>query len=213
MKPDASQDEIKAAFRRQASEWHPDRHEGDEARKEATARMASINKANAVLGDPERRARYDQTGDEKERQGPEAEAMQALVKFFTEALEREGNLVAYVRSRLEDARRGAADQIAQEKRKVDRLTRRRDKIKVKSGENLVHQLIDAQVSAATNMVTAVERALKVAEIASKLLDNYESSEEGKPRNPNDDLTVFMDEMFARGPFAGMGRSGRGFRGL
>lgn len=58
--PDASAANIKAAFRKKASEAHPDREGG------STEAMKAINEAWAVLGDPERRARYDQTGDTRE---------------------------------------------------------------------------------------------------------------------------------------------------
>ncbi len=52
---DAKPDEIKQAFRRLARKHHPDvSREAD-----ATARMAEVNEAYAVLSDPERRAAYD----------------------------------------------------------------------------------------------------------------------------------------------------------
>ncbi len=53
---DAGADEIKKAYRRLARKYHPDvSKEAD-----AAARMAEVNEANAVLGDPQRRAAYDQ---------------------------------------------------------------------------------------------------------------------------------------------------------
>ncbi len=52
---DAAPDEIKQAFRRLARKHHPDvSREAD-----ATARMAEVNEAYAVLSDPGRRAAYD----------------------------------------------------------------------------------------------------------------------------------------------------------
>ncbi len=55
----ATQDEIKKAFRRKAMECHPDQHPGD---KDAEARFKELNEANEVLSDPDKRARYDQFG-------------------------------------------------------------------------------------------------------------------------------------------------------
>ena len=52
---DASADEVKKAFRRAAIEHHPDRG-GDETK------FKEINEAYEVLGDPEKRKRYDQFG-------------------------------------------------------------------------------------------------------------------------------------------------------
>jgi curved DNA-binding protein len=55
---DASADEIKKAFRKLARKYHPDvSKEAD-----AEARMKDLNEAFAVLGDPEKRAAYDQLG-------------------------------------------------------------------------------------------------------------------------------------------------------
>ncbi len=48
---------IKAAYRCLAQEYHPDRNPGD---AEAAARMALINHAYSVLGDPQHRLRYDE---------------------------------------------------------------------------------------------------------------------------------------------------------
>ena len=53
---DASQDEIKRAFRRLARETHPDANPGD---AEAEQRFREIAQAYEVLGDPRRRAAYD----------------------------------------------------------------------------------------------------------------------------------------------------------
>jgi DnaJ-class molecular chaperone len=56
---DASDKDIKAAFRRLARKYHPDVNKGD---KKAEARFKEINEANAVLSDPEKRKRYDTLG-------------------------------------------------------------------------------------------------------------------------------------------------------
>lgn len=55
----ASQPEIKKAFRKLARENHPDKRPGDAA---AERRFKDINEANAVLSDPEKRRKYDLLG-------------------------------------------------------------------------------------------------------------------------------------------------------
>ncbi|HEX4751606.1 MAG TPA: molecular chaperone DnaJ [Solirubrobacterales bacterium] len=56
VKKDASEDEIKKAYRKLARQFHPDRNPGD---KEAEEKFKEISAANDVLGDPEKRKEYD----------------------------------------------------------------------------------------------------------------------------------------------------------
>lgn len=56
----ASSDEIKKAYRKQALEWHPDRHKDD--KEAAEKKFKEINEAYQVLSDPQKKAAYDQYG-------------------------------------------------------------------------------------------------------------------------------------------------------
>ena len=53
---EAEDEVIQAAYRRLARKYHPDMAEGDEA----AARMAAINAAWELIGEPDARAAYDQ---------------------------------------------------------------------------------------------------------------------------------------------------------
>ncbi|MDR1619147.1 MAG: molecular chaperone DnaJ [Clostridiales bacterium] len=55
----ATEEEIKSAYRKQAKASHPDLHPND---KEAEARFKELNEAVGVLSDPKKRAQYDQFG-------------------------------------------------------------------------------------------------------------------------------------------------------
>ena len=56
---DASDDEIKKAYRKLAMKYHPDRNPDN---KEAEEKFKTIQKAYEILSDREKRSRYDQFG-------------------------------------------------------------------------------------------------------------------------------------------------------
>lgn len=67
----ASQDEIKKAYRRLAKNYHPDVNKDDPDAKE---RFQEINEANEVLGDVEKRKRYDEYGEHWRQMGEDGGA-------------------------------------------------------------------------------------------------------------------------------------------
>lgn len=66
----ASQTEIKSAYRRLALEWHPDKWSGQsqQAQKEAAERFKEINEAHRVLSVMSTRAMYDRYGHAADQQ-------------------------------------------------------------------------------------------------------------------------------------------------
>src|SRR6187549_3000536 len=55
----ATQEDIKKAYRKLARQYHPDLNPND---KEAHKKFQQLNEANEVLNDPEKRKKYDQYG-------------------------------------------------------------------------------------------------------------------------------------------------------
>ncbi len=57
---DATDADIKSAYRKLALKYHPDRNPGD--KKEAGERFKEVSEAYAVLSDSQKRAQYDRFG-------------------------------------------------------------------------------------------------------------------------------------------------------
>lgn len=206
VEPAATPEEVKRAFRRSASAAHPDKDGGsDEA-------MAAVNKAWAVLGDPERRAKYDETGDDGEDKFAQ-QVQSVLMQLFEMALETvEHDMVGACRANLKANIGDHGAEVKDLAKKIDRLEKRRDKVAVKQGPNLMHVLIDRKVTAHRQKIASLELSIRIMTGAQELLDAYESTDKDeKPtyqqRNPygGHELDAALAAAFG---FAGTG----GFRG-
>jgi curved DNA-binding protein len=79
----ASEKEIKSAYRKLARKWHPDLHPAAE-KKQAEEQFKRINEAYEVLKDPDKRARYDRLGSRwKDGQDFQAPPDMDGVRFYT----------------------------------------------------------------------------------------------------------------------------------
>ncbi|KAJ8751883.1 hypothetical protein K2173_026087 [Erythroxylum novogranatense] len=66
----ASEDDLKKSYRKLAMKWHPDKNPNN--KKEAEAQFKQISEAYEVLCDPQKRAVYDQYGEEGLKDMPPA---------------------------------------------------------------------------------------------------------------------------------------------
>lgn len=115
---------VKRAYRRKAKEAHSDKGGSDEE-------MRRLNGAYAIISDPVRRQRYDETGDTGEQQAPDDEAERNLARMFTEVMARDEpekdlvkNLRRAVSANLDQLRRGegaCVAQLARAQAVIDRL--------------------------------------------------------------------------------------------
>lgn len=60
LKPDATDNDIKKAYRKMSVKWHPDKNINN--KEEATQKFQEISEAYGVLGDPDKKKQYDQFG-------------------------------------------------------------------------------------------------------------------------------------------------------
>lgn len=168
---EATQDDIRAAFRRLASQHHPDRGGDPKA-------MAAVNKAHDVLGDPERRKLYDETGQGGDLSVAE-QAQALLAQLFANALTQEAPILDVVREGLDGQRTEATEHRSAAAKRITKLKARRPTVKAK-GQNLVHNLIDQQVSQLEAQVGKAAWFLLVVAEAERMLAEYESTEVAPP---------------------------------
>jgi curved DNA-binding protein CbpA len=86
---DATPDQIKTAYRKAALRTHPDRNQEDKAKEEEFKRIAQ---AYEILGDTNKKARYDSTGYTASRNDVERDMMEFfnhMVNFGREMYARE----------------------------------------------------------------------------------------------------------------------------
>jgi len=86
--PDASPEEIKLAYRREATKWHPDRNQGN--REESERRFKDIGHAYSILHDPAKRLEYDQqlkANSTNNGQSDEFSAEKAFATFLAAVLD------------------------------------------------------------------------------------------------------------------------------
>ena len=55
------QKDVRAAYRKRAKQFHPDLHPND---PKAKAKFQALNEAYEVISDPDKRAKYDQYGEQ-----------------------------------------------------------------------------------------------------------------------------------------------------
>lgn len=188
--PTATQAEIKAAYRKKSKAAHPDREGG------STEVMAAINDAYAVLGDPERRAKYDATGDTREAPKPptiEEEGQKALAEVFGSCLTKDGDILKVVR---EAFREGIA--LARGEHKtlgslMLKLERRRGLIVTVKGDNIYSMLLDGKIAEAEREQGRLTHQIEVGEAALKLLADYRFTGESPVQRPLDERSRFAQQ--------------------
>jgi len=170
--PEATPEDIKRAFRKKASEAHPDREGG------STEQMQAVNKAWEVLGDPQKRAHFDATGQDQEGPTVDDEARNMLMHLFGAALDADvRDVLANVRQTLELARANLSKMQSDVKAKRERLVKRTGKVKAKTGENLVQMLIDQKCNDMAEAIQHMGRGLMVNQKAQEMLKDFESDPE------------------------------------
>lgn len=169
--PSASPADVKAAYRRESAKHHPDRAGG------SAERMAEVNRAYACLSDPMKRARYDQTGSDPDSgPGPHDIARAILSQLFSDLLASSRmDIVEAAREHLDEMKQQLAAKVDSNRRRINSLAKRRGHVRTKRDDvpNMVHQLIDMEMSACEREISQAREQEEVRAVCVTLLDDYE----------------------------------------
>lgn len=175
IKRDASPEEIKSIYRKEANKAHPDK--GGSVEK-----MSDLSQAYALLSDPGRRLLYDVTGEDAQgesmvsrvQKGVEAAFMNAIMNDAPHMLNHAKKFTEDIKSKLIATKIEAGVE-------AEELLQKRDKITLRGqGRNHFRELIDARVRVCEAKQKAIETDLEVVENVLNELALYESSEVENP---------------------------------
>lgn len=183
---EATDAEIKAAFRRARSSAHPDRNGGSDEL------MKQVNRAHDCLTDPERRAIYDATGvdqpsgdqvKELEETLLDQRATQSLEELFNALLgSKDGwDLLQAARSAVANKIADHHNDISEGKQRVRVLTKKLGRVRrKKAGNNLVDQLLQKGIDKATRSIEDAELDLRITTRVQVLLQDYDADQPPAP---------------------------------
>lgn len=172
----ASKAEIKDSYRRLVQKHHPDKGGKEEV-------FLEIKVAYETLIDPQKRAKYHETGDYDEAPPPKTERREQLVlETFSMIIQEDtkGDMIVVARNMLEIALRKMVSSITksqQEKKKCNILLKRVKKLKDKNHlDDLWTQAVEAKIAGINASVEHMEGECKGVQDALKILDKYHDKE-------------------------------------
>jgi len=173
VKKDASQDQIKKAYRGKAVNAHPDKGGSQED-------MAELSRAYSTLKDNVKRIEYDRTG--KEPEDTQSLSRDIIMNVFIDILNLPeepvnclATAIASINNRIHDLnkeRKGVVGKINSLKQRRTRITKKKEDNQV----NLWQVLIDKQLEGGNGIIAEVDKRIKAHEDALKMLEDYEGDE-------------------------------------
>ncbi|UWU25168.1 J domain-containing protein (plasmid) [Rhizobium sp. CB3060] len=168
---DASEEQIKTAYRKRAKSAHPDSG-GD------TDAFGQLQKAYELLLDPVRRKVFDDTGYDVElTDAVDLQALVAIEKLITDMVldEREPGTfdpVAHMRASLLEEIRKAHFSKSELERHSDRIRLHLDRLGKRPGKDVVGHMLRARIKAIATAISETEAKIDATERACDMLDGY-----------------------------------------
>jgi curved DNA-binding protein CbpA len=174
----ATSGEIKAAYWRRAKSAHPDAGGSQQE-------FGNVKLAHAVLSDPERRARYDRTGEVEEPKPDNTEqGALGLIGMMLEAVLMsdpdpiECDLVGVMKMQFLTQIGEVSRKLKLTRRSIERAERMRGRFRRnKPGDNTIERVLEWEIDVLKRSARTNEAALKQRERAIALLNDYDFAQD------------------------------------
>lgn len=189
--PNATDMEIRLAFRRLAAQAHPDREGG------SVDRMQELNLAYGLLTDPQRRKRFDETGNTEKVKPIREQAKHMLLGLVDLVIideKLDEDLVEVLRRNLKSSLGEMNKTIKEAGRRIEHLKRVMGRNKAKKGvhEDLFRMAGEARAAQLTEHIENCEKQKLLIAEAIQLMDDYEFG-----NLPEDDQEALLRRRYAR----------------
>jgi len=164
---DATDAAIKKAYKAAAHKAHPDREGGDHEV------FVTIAQAYAILSDPEKRKRYDETGKVDDTPDMVFATIAALFKHVIDLKGFCGDMVDYVQEQVSDGKNTLNDKLIDLRRERNRLEKLTDRVTVNKGEqNIFAGVLEHQIQQLGCVIKSTEDQIEMTEEVAKRLGQY-----------------------------------------
>lgn len=172
---DATEEEIKKAFKKKANKTHPDKEGG------SSEKFQIVQKAYSVLSNQESRKRYDETGSDKIRENTASLAMQELAGIFLEIVDSDidltkTNIVEIIRQHINNIQVQHSKEIQGTIKKIQRIDialKRLKRKKKKGNHALIEYTLKNSKVGKEQTIRSIEKKIEIGMEMLDLLENYE----------------------------------------
>ena len=187
--PDATQQEIKDAYRDMAKEVHPDKGGDTEAFKD-------ISKAYTVLSDTRKRKRYDETGIEEGESHTNNLANGLLQRMFMDMLKKAGPKAILRMNVIIEIKQGLAQIINSAEKNKKGITEANDQLKAvlarivhKNDQNVLSSIIRGQIEENDHKHTDLCQSIETAGVAQEIIAEYEFVFDKQPEPESNTISI------------------------
>ena len=194
---DASQEEIKAAYRKMVLRYHPD---VNNEKGEAEERIKAINAAYEILSNPAKRQSYDESGIHDSLVELETEAYRHIAGMLTKAILQDcehqevrtvrgkDGMMVTIQDTISKQMSETASSIVKAEQMMEQLKKIRRNVRMKPaakrGFNVFACVIDKLTADAESQKSSAENHLKMLILASEIVSEYEDIDDSQDDKSN-----------------------------